>query len=353
MSHCLGFLVVCVVLNAGMDCNDGIYAHFKVVNNDFIDICNHVNVRSMNGSISDNIINDTILRIQNPFYLELDHIPIYPFAIDTFYMGIHIQGYTQLNHIKPNETILHFNKSARSAFLGSIGDKDYQGYSKAVWGDPGNGNVYVYASQYITKDVHSSSYVNWTLHYSNAHNTMSYFKDNVYIRTDSSVNFASLNFLNVIGGPYYPKVYREYNWQYGYITGYYVYDSIFVKNIIISKTTNSDINGFQDYILGNDIQSNHPTKTPVCIPTETTNKPTQSNPSESQNTKVSFNMDNIYQNLFYGLLGVIVGILSTILINICIKNKNKKQINNQISKDRLLSNNNNNNDNIKRISINN
>ena len=358
MSCFLFFLFVGIELSLGMNCNDGIHAHFKVVNNDFIDICNRVNIKAINGNISDNIINDKILRIQNPFYLIFDEIPIYPLQVGPLSVGIHIQAHTQAY---PNDPTLPPLPSYNNRYvytpnciLGTTqwtvdrgtyhgkNDNMLNGYKCFVMNPTDgsltfNGAVYGVYGTTITSDP---SFVNWTLYYSNEYKSQSfsYFKNNAYVKTTGF----GLNFLNMIGGSY------TANARWDYDNDYCLYDTIFIKNIIISNTSTSNFYGFQNYILGNNIQPLTPTNKPI----QNIYNPTI-NPTIKHTNKASesfYDMDNIYQNLFYGLLGLIVGILLTILCNICIKKRNKKQIRNEISKNRLLSNDNNNNN---RTSINN
>ena len=187
------------------------------------------------------------------------------------------------------------------------------------------------------------------------------------MRREKNSNIGGWNFLNIIGGLYPRKTTssvkheRKYQPGNGYryipVTHYYcyLYDIIFIKNIIISITTDSNIQGFQEYITRGYVPA-IVTETPTIKAIENSNSPAinpitnnEVTPSPSATLKEAksfYNADNIYQNLFYALAGLIVGILLAVLYGVC-KNKKTRQKRNNISQKKLLSK----DDNI--ISINN
>ena len=271
MFHILICLFFTFAINLGMDCNDGIHAHFKVVNNDFIDVCNRVNIRPINGIISDNIINDTILRIENPFYLEFDHIPIYPVSMKPLHMGIHIQGYSKTQQKEHNNT---YNETynyyySQNCVLGA------STHTTECFGiNSYDLNILKYRNTYYpTTSGDVSTFVNWTLYYSNEYETMNYFKDNLYVTTSGSI--VDLNFFDIIGG-----IYETGSSQ--------MYDIIFIENIIISITNDADFYGFQEYILGH----NMPT-----IYTEKTGNPTVKPTIQQDNPIIQQNHQHYHPNM--------------------------------------------------------
>ena len=237
MSYILLFLVVGVVFNAGMDCNDGIYAHFKVVNNDFIDICKRVNIRPINGSISDNIINDTILRIENPFYLIFDAIPIHPARIEPLHMGIHIQANPQPNHNKPIDTFSDIKNyiNLRNCVLGTNSKPSVNGPEYCMSINSETEDISLHVGRYPSDNIGTPSFVNWTLYYSNEYDSMSYFRNNMYARTTSNAGFTELKYLNIMGGLYQmkPKSYKSQIYsdptKLYTITEYYITDILYIE----------------------------------------------------------------------------------------------------------------------------
>mmetsp|Transcript_4773 Transcript_4773/g.5968 ORF Transcript_4773/g.5968 Transcript_4773/m.5968 type:complete len:338 (+) Transcript_4773:10-1023(+) len=336
MSCMLFFLFIGVVMNLGMNCNDGIHSHFKVINGDFMDICNRVHITPINGDISDNIINDTIIKIQDPFYLQFDHIPIYPAGIEPLHMGIHIQANAQPNHDKPNDTFSDIKNYIylRNCVLGTNSEPSVNGPQYCMSINSETEDISLHVGRYQSDNMGTPSFVNWTLYYSNEYDSMSYFRNNLYERSTPNVGFTGLKYLNIMGGLYQTKpksvtahIASDPTKPYT-VTEYYITDILYIENIIISITETGDIEGFQDYILGNDIQST------------------------SKHKKSFFNTDNIYQCLFYGLLGLIIGVSITVICCVCIKQRKSKELNNETPKETLLPNDDNNNNNENRISIN-